>query len=107
MLPLRILSRLTVLVTYTAAPGYASFRYPSGQAGYMTHEHTPASSAVTSPAVDAPNPMDLCEPDCENEKKLTLMRVLLRLAPVPSLWLLALCVCILSQHPVRSRSSWV
>lgn len=38
---------------------YAGWRYPAGQGGYFSQEHTPASSVMPSPAVDAANPMDI------------------------------------------------
>jgi hypothetical protein len=40
---------------------YAGWRYPAGQGGYFSQEHTPASSVMPSPAVDAANPMDICK----------------------------------------------
>lgn len=40
---------------------YAGWRYPAGEGGYFSQEHTPASSVMPSPAVDAANPMDVCK----------------------------------------------
>lgn len=56
--PARILRDLQIL---SSEPGHAGFRYPVGHVGYLSQEHTPASSAMPSPAVDAGNPMDLCK----------------------------------------------
>ncbi|KAJ9090656.1 hypothetical protein QFC19_009514 [Naganishia cerealis] len=41
--------------------GYSGWRYPA-QAGYMSSDHTPASSVLTSPTGDAPDPMDAYSP---------------------------------------------
>ncbi|KAJ9099937.1 hypothetical protein QFC21_003943 [Naganishia friedmannii] len=46
----------------TRHSGYTGWRYPAQQGAYMSQEHTPVSSAMTSPTADSADPMEAYSP---------------------------------------------